>query len=117
MIDKASGFLDDYFEHIGRAFAAGVKISFGTDAGCPFDRFADAPKELALMVKAGASNFQALQAAGLGSATLMKIDKDYGTLEKGKFADFLVLKNDPLADVKAVQQEDKQVYQHGDRKF
>ncbi len=117
MLDKASGFLDDYFKHIGRAFKAGVKISFGTDAGCPFDRFADAPKELELMVQAGATNFQALQSAGLGSATLLRINDDYGTLEKGKFADFLVLKDNPLANVAAVQQEDKQVYQHGQRQF
>ena len=69
------------------------------------------------MVKAGATNFQALQAAGMGSATLLRTEKDYGSLQEGKFADFLVLKNNPLEDVAAVQQEDKQVYQHGERKF
>ena len=69
------------------------------------------------MVKAGASNFQALRAAGLGSATLLGIDQNYGSLEPGKFADFLVLNNNPLSDVNAVQQIDKQVYQHGQRKF
>ena len=35
----------------------------------------------------------------------------------GKYADFLVLKNDPLKDVSAVEQADKQVYQHGKRKY
>ena len=39
------------------------------------------------------------------------------TLEVGKYADFLVLKDNPLKDVSAVEQADKQVYQHGERKF
>ena len=46
-----------------------------------------------------------------------KVDQDYDSLEVGKYADFLVLKNDPLKDVSAVEQADKQVYQHGKRKY
>lgn len=117
MLDKAEAFLDDFFANVGTAIKAGVNLAFGTDSGTPFNEFKDAPLELALMVKAGASNFQALRAAGLGSATLLGVDNEYGSLEPGKFADFLVLKADPLADVTAVQQADKQVYQHGQRKF
>ena len=43
----------------------------------------------------------------------MKIDQEYGTLAAGKFADFLVLDENPLQNIKAVQQEDKQVYKKG----
>ena len=117
MLDKAEAFLDDFFENVGCAFQAGVNLAFGTDSGTPFNEFKDAPLELGLMVKAGATNYQALHAAGLGSATLLRVDKDYGSLEEGKFADFLVLKENPLADVSAVQQVDKKVYQHGQQKF
>ncbi|BCD38208.1 hypothetical protein LBHL_07650 [Lactobacillus helveticus] len=53
---------------------------------------------------------------GLGSAELLQIDDEYGSLEEGKYADFLVLKDNPLRDVAAVEQADKQVYQHGVRK-
>lgn len=47
----------------------------------------------------------------------MKIDQDYGSIETGKVADFLVLKGNPLEDVKVVQQVDKQVYKKGRRVF
>ena len=47
----------------------------------------------------------------------MGIADQYGTLEQGKFADFLVLEKDPMADVKAFQQKDKQVYQGGKRQY
>lgn len=117
MLDKAEAFLDDFFKNVGYAIKSGVKLAYGTDSGTPFNDFKDAPMELSLMVKAGATNYQALRAAGLGSATLLGVDDEYGSLEKGKYADFLVLDQDPLADVSAVQQVDKEVYQHGVRKF
>lgn len=47
----------------------------------------------------------------------MKIDDEYGTLEPQKFADFIVLDNNPLENIKAVQQEDKTVYKKGQRAY
>ena len=102
---------------IEKAIKNGVKFAFGTDAGTPFNKFEEAPYELQLLVQNGATNFQALQAAGKLSSELLGIDADYGTLELGKFADFLVLDDNPLIDVKAVQQNNKQVYKKGHRMF
>ncbi|MBP2057090.1 imidazolonepropionase-like amidohydrolase [Lactobacillus colini] len=106
-----------FYEHVGKAIRSGVNLALGTDAGTFNNPLEDTAKELVELVKAGATNYQALRAGGLGSATLMKVDDEYGSLEPGKYADFLVLKNNPLTDVAAVQQKDKQVYQHGVRKF
>ena len=106
-----------FYKNVGKAIESGVKLALGTDAGTFMNPLKDTAKELTELTKAGASNYQALRAAGLGSAELLKIDQDYGSLEVGKYADFLVLKDNPLKDVSAVEQADKQVYQHGERKF
>lgn len=116
-IQKMRNVLDDFYTHVGRAIKAGVKLALGTDAGTPANPLNQTWKELVELTRAGASNYQALRAAGLGSAELLKIDQEYGSLEVGKYADFLVLKDNPLQDVAAVGQSDKQVYQHGQRKF
>jgi imidazolonepropionase-like amidohydrolase len=43
---------------------------------------------------------QALQAATIVPARAMRLDKELGTVEAGKAADFLVIDGDPLADVR-----------------
>lgn len=116
MLDKANSFIKDFYARIGAAAKAGVKLTFGTDAGTPFNGFKDAAKEFELMKQVGATTEQALTAS-LNSAKLMGIDDEYGTLQEGKFADFLVLDNDPVADVKAIQQTDKAVYKKGIKAF
>lgn len=114
---KMCSHVDAFYENVGKAIKSGVKLALGTDAGTYNNPLWNTSKELVELTKAGATNYQALRAAGLGSAELMKVDDEYGSLEPGKYADFLVLKDNPLEDVSAVQQEDKQVYQHGVRKF
>lgn len=111
-IKKAADALDDLYKNIMHAWKRGVPITLGTDAGTPFNDFTMTPVEFELMVEQGATNFDSLETS-YNSAKLMKIDKEYGTLEPNKYADFLVLDNNPLADVKAVQQADKAVYKKG----
>lgn len=114
---KMTSVIEDYYANISKAIKAGVNLALGTDAGTFGNPVEETATELVELVNAGATNYQALRAGGLGNATLMKIDNEYGSLEVGKYADFLVLKENPLANVAAVQQVDKQVYQHGVRKY
>jgi imidazolonepropionase-like amidohydrolase len=78
---------------------AGVRYGFGTDTGVPgrFQGYFE-HLELARMVEAGLTPMQAITAA-TGSAAEFLRAKDLGTLEAGKWADFIVLQRDPLADI------------------
>ena len=55
--------------------------------------------ELTLMVEAGLTTTEALQAATLNAARMLALERDLGTIEPGKIADLLILNADPLADI------------------
>ena len=84
-----------------RAYAAGVKIAFGTDAGV-FPHGQNA-REFVLMVEAGMPPMEAIQAATRSAAELLGDSANVGTLEAGKYADIVAVQGDPIADIKAVE--------------
>ena len=90
-------------ENLATLVEAGAPVAFGTDAG-PATRFPGYLQhmELALMVEAGLTPAQALEAATGGAAACLGLD-GVGTLEPGRWADFLVLTADPLADIGATK--------------
>jgi imidazolonepropionase-like amidohydrolase len=79
---------------------AGAKIAFGTDSGPParFQGYFE-HEELQLMVEAGLTPTQALVAATSGAARCLGL-KAVGKLVPEAWADFLVLRADPLADIR-----------------
>lgn len=88
----------------GRAYKAGVKLAFGTDAGVyPHGQNA---KEFEYMVEAGIPNAYALQAATVNAAALLKQSDNMGSLEAGKFADVIAVKGNPLDDISLMKQVD-----------
>lgn len=80
-----------------RAQAGGVRIAFGTDAGV-FPHGENA-RELGYMVEAGLAPMDALRAATVGSAALLGIESETGTLEVGKQADLIATRRNALVDV------------------
>ena len=64
-------------------------------------------KELAIACDAASVErnvaLAAIQAATMGAAAMMRLDKDLGTLEPGKIADIIATRDNPLDDVKALR--------------
>jgi imidazolonepropionase-like amidohydrolase len=100
----------------GRAYKAGVKIAFGTDAAVyPHGQNAH---EFELMVQAGMPPMFVLQAATTHAAQLLKHDKDLGSLSAGKLADVIAVPGNPLDDISLMKRvsfvmKDGVVYKRG----
>ena len=94
------------------ALKYGVKIALGNDSGCPFVGHETAPMELIHMVEAGMKPMDALLAGTGNAADLLGVRDAVGTLEEGKFADLLILKENPLANM-ATLLDIEQVYKGG----
>ena len=85
----------------------GVTIAMGTDSGTQLGRWQGYFEhvELELMVEAGLTPLQALVAATGDAARIMNLDT-LGTLEPGKWADLVVLNENPLENINHTQQID-----------
>jgi imidazolonepropionase-like amidohydrolase len=59
--------------------------------------------EMALFARAGIANGEILELATLGAARALGLDKQIGSIAKGKRADLVVVDGDPLADIKAIR--------------
>ncbi len=82
---------------------AGIKTGMGTDSG-PNGRFPgfNAHEEMQMEVMAGRTPMDAIKSATFDNAQWLK-DKTIGSIEKGKWADLLVLEKNPLDDIRNTQ--------------
>jgi imidazolonepropionase-like amidohydrolase len=109
---KAASIPKDFLEHdaqlgqmqrdnFRKAVAAGLKMSFGTDAGvCPYGT---SGKQFAFMVKYGMTPMQAIQAATSNAADLLGHSDQFGSIKPGKYADVIAVSGDPLTDISLLE--------------
>ncbi|MSV35093.1 MAG: hypothetical protein EXQ47_05775 [Bryobacterales bacterium] len=94
-----------YRKLVGDMHRAGVGLLAGTDTS-PLNPVLPGwglHQELALLVECGLTPLEALQTATRNPALYFGTQKDMGTLEEGKLADFVLLDADPLADIHNTQ--------------
>jgi imidazolonepropionase-like amidohydrolase len=88
-------------DNFRKAVAAGAKMSFGTDAGvCPYGT---SGKQFAFMVKYGMTPMQAIQSATHNAADLLGHSDDFGSIKPGKRADIIAVAEDPLTDIRLLE--------------
>ena len=84
-----------------KAVKAGVRMTFGTDAGVY--PHGDNAKQFKYMVRFGMTPMQAIQAATVNAAALLNWSKDVGALTPGHYADMVAVEGDPLKDITVLE--------------
>ena len=87
---------------IGRAVKLGVKVVAGSDTGYGPNSVARVSREIGMLVEAGMTALQALQAATVTSAEMLHLDKRIGVVAAGFEADVMVVDANPLENVRTL---------------
>jgi imidazolonepropionase-like amidohydrolase len=98
---KAKDLLEIHRDSIASAYQAGVNISMGTDAGVM--PHGTNLRELGLMCEIGMSPMEAIVATTKKAAECLGWEDRVGTLENGKYADVIITKTNPLADIRSLE--------------
>jgi len=86
---------------LSRAREGGVTVAFGTDTGV--SKHGENADEFELMVQAGFTPEQAIRSATVVASEHIEMDAQIGTIEVGKLADMVALRNDPLDSIEALK--------------
>ncbi len=103
-IRKSREVIEIHSDSIARAHKAGVRIAMGTDAGVM--PHGTNLRELGLMNKIGMSPMETLVSTTKIAAECLGWGDQVGTIEAGKLADIILLKTDPLKDIRSLENVD-----------
>jgi imidazolonepropionase-like amidohydrolase len=98
---KAAAIGPQIQDTFGAAYAAGVKIAFGTDAGV--SPHGENGKEFRFMVEAGMPIMEAIQSATVNAADLLNVEHELGQIAPGFHADIVAFDKNPLDDVRVLE--------------
>lgn len=101
IIPKALALGPKVKETFRKVYKAGIKIAYGTDTGV--SEHGKNGQEFAYMVDAGMPAMKAIQSATIVCAQLLRIEKDLGSIEAGKYADIVGVDEDPTKEIKTME--------------
>ena len=113
MLEKAKVCVKKHAESFELAHKNGVKIAFGTDRGSSLNDHDKGTREMVLMAKHGMNAMDVIVSATKNAAELCGVNDVYGTLEPGKYANFIVYDKNPVDEPEAFT-EIKAVYLKGE---
>ena len=99
-IRKGRALREERDKRIRKAFAAGIKVAYGSDNIFPVD---DSAREFAEMVRLGLTPMQAIKTATANGAELLGLSSQVGTLEAGKLADIVAVSGNPLENIRVLE--------------
>ncbi|WMJ89096.1 amidohydrolase family protein [Anaerocolumna sp. MB42-C2] len=106
-VENSKIVFDGMVKGLEQAAAAGILVGLGTDSSCPFVTQYNTWRELDYTVKyAGISPEAAIHNATRLNAKILGIDHITGTLEPGKASDLIVVKQNPLTDLRVLSEVD-----------
>jgi len=103
-VRKAREVVEIHSESISRAHKAGVRISMGTDAGVM--PHGTNLRELGLMVNIGMTPMETIVATTKKAAECLGWEDRVGTIQAGKLADIILVKTNPLQDIRSLENVD-----------
>jgi imidazolonepropionase-like amidohydrolase len=92
-----------------KAMEAGVPVAIGADTGAPRVVHGKNAIEMEIFVRYGASEMEAIEAGTRVAAEVLGMEDRLGTVEAGKEADVIVVKEDPLKDIRVLQENENVV--------
>ena len=98
--------IEDWRRSFEKAMEAGVPVAIGGDTGAPYMVHGKNAIEMEQFVKYGASEMEAIEAGTRVSAEVLGMEDRLGTVEAGKEADVIVVKEDPLKDIRVLQEKE-----------
>lgn len=102
-VEKSKRVVEWQKDTFSRAIKAGINIALGTDAGSPnFGAHPSVVREMNTMVKYGMAPAEVLKAATINAAKALEMENTIGSIEVGKMADLILLKENPLEDINAI---------------
>ena len=107
-IRKSREVIEIHSDSISRAYRAGVKIAMGTDAGVM--PHGTNLRELGLMVNIGMNPMETIVATTKTAAQCLGWQDRVGTIEAGKLADIIIVRANPLQDIKSLEKTDNIVF-------
>jgi imidazolonepropionase-like amidohydrolase len=101
-VEKTRRVKPHHLNSVRMARETGVVVAAGTDAGTPFNEHGQNLGEMIFLVEQGYSPADALRAGTSIAARTLGVEKDFGTVQEGKAADLVVVKGNPLEDMKTL---------------